>query len=693
MSCDYLQKRKSRCSGSAPCAYCARSNKQCIFSGPPQRTPLTRQNLDELEHRCRALRRLLQKLNPDLDVERALKQMNRDEPLAYVSNRGNSSITEDNPATPDRFDWSEASLVSPAAETYQSPEEGPDGMASLPSSKCDTGYLGTGSGSSLMETISHLLPAQPTLATEGERSTYRKSVGPTNKGRPDSLALARSLSDTATTARLIDAYFLSYNRAYPILHEPTFRERYHHRHQIHEASSWHPIFYTVLAIGSWITGADMEPDAYDFYAAARSRMSLRMLEVGNILTVQAFLLMGNYLQKRDRPNTGYNFIGIAYRMALGLGLHREPQSGTKHDTLLHERRRVLWWIVYSFDSGFSLTTGRPVMASDSFIETRLPRNIDDSKYSMDSTVPAPVDHPTHYSAVITQSQLASISNQVFHELFSATGHHPFDMKLPRGIEHRLKVWRLSLPAYFSTHNIPDWFRGPRAVVLWKEQNVRMLLWWGSHRVCNSTADRNEALNACEYTAMETIQSISAFCNESPDALHPGLTWYATYFLFQAALVLNIFRLQEPSVQAPHIGRTTEELWLLSVTRAHDCLGSLSQSSKPASRCLEVLERIKHYCQSRQPSSLPVTTSATGALPNITSITGNTLPDLQPATFAADPALQIFLENTSLETDPFEGIEGFPGTQELELFDYLPLSGYELGEGEGSMLFTSGTHPP
>lgn len=64
-------------------------------------------------------------------------------------------------------------------------------------------------------------------------------------------------------------------------------------------------------------------------------------------------------------------------MALGLGLHREPPSGT-HDTLLKERRRAVWWVVYCFDSGFSLTTGRPVMASDSFIETRLPLNVDDS---------------------------------------------------------------------------------------------------------------------------------------------------------------------------------------------------------------------------------------------------------------------------------------------------------------------------
>ena len=73
-------------------------------------------------------------------------------------------------------------------------------------------------------------------------------------------------------------------------------------------------------------------------------------------------------------------MGIAYRMALGLGLHREPPTGSSSDTLFNERRRVVWWIVYSFDSGFSLTTGRPLMSPDCFIETRLPRNIDDTVF-------------------------------------------------------------------------------------------------------------------------------------------------------------------------------------------------------------------------------------------------------------------------------------------------------------------------
>ncbi|KAE8356860.1 fungal-specific transcription factor domain-containing protein [Aspergillus coremiiformis] len=653
-----------QCSGVAPCSYCARSRKSCIFSRPPRRTPLTRKNLDELEHRCLLLEMLLKKLNPDVEVESALRDIDTHENLAPPSSPDHIGFTRDVSAIPDRFEWSEASLVSPAAEPYQARKEGPDGMASLPRRQSDTGYLGTGSGSSLMEAISHLLPEQPTGTTDGIRRTRLKCDELARKDQSNRLLLARTLSDTVIIGRLIDAYFGSYNSSYPILHEPTFREQYAKRNQIHQRSSWHPIFYLVLSIGSWILGTEAEPDAYDFYAAARSHMSLRMLEVGSLLTVQAFLLMGNYLQKRDRPNTGYNCIGMAYRMALGLGLHRELPSGAKKDSLFHERRRVVWWIVYSFDSGFGLTTGRPVVASDAFIETRLPRNIDEAEYTMDSILPAPAAHATNSSALIAQSQLACISNLVFNELFSTASHTSFDMNLPRSIEQRLKVWKLSLPPYFSAHRVPDWFRGPRAVVLWKEQNLRTLCWWGSQRVCSAGSDQVEARNVCQYTAMETIQDITAFCAEHPDALHPGLSWYATYFLFQAVLVLSVFRLHKPTVDI------NDELWLASVSRAHDCLASLSKTSPPATRCLEVLERLHDHWQAR-PSPLPLSPLMTGALPGVTSSPTSTFPDVPPSAVAADPALQIFFEHTSFQMDPFEGLEGFPSTQELDFFDYLP----------------------
>ena len=70
-------------------------------------------------------------------------------------------------------------------------------------------------------------------------------------------------------------------------------------------------------------------------------------------------------------------MGIAYRMAVGLGMHREISPGSR-DTLALERRRQVFWTLSCFDSGLSITTGRPATIIDAFVDVRLPRNIDDS---------------------------------------------------------------------------------------------------------------------------------------------------------------------------------------------------------------------------------------------------------------------------------------------------------------------------
>ena len=69
-------------------------------------------------------------------------------------------------------------------------------------------------------------------------------------------------------------------------------------------------------------------------------------------------------------------MGIAHRMALGLGMHREICGG--QDCLAFEQRRQVFWTLFCFDIGVSITTGRPATFVDSFVDTRKPRNVDDS---------------------------------------------------------------------------------------------------------------------------------------------------------------------------------------------------------------------------------------------------------------------------------------------------------------------------
>lgn len=60
-----------------------------------------------------------------------------------------------------------------------------------------------------------------------------------------------------------------------------------------------------------------------FLDQATSSISAEILQSGNLDLVQAFCLLSNLAQKRNKSNTGSVYLGIAVRMAIGLGLHRE----------------------------------------------------------------------------------------------------------------------------------------------------------------------------------------------------------------------------------------------------------------------------------------------------------------------------------------------------------------------------------
>lgn len=138
-ACINCQKRKTRCyqpgSGSGSCSYCTRKGKTCSFESPPDRTPLTRKNLDAAENRCTKLRSLLRSLNPEVDVEAALDHLSSEQDDIELP------IVGENPEpTPDSYEWHEGSLPPEYTVLNEGNTITTDGMATLPTN--DSGYLG-----------------------------------------------------------------------------------------------------------------------------------------------------------------------------------------------------------------------------------------------------------------------------------------------------------------------------------------------------------------------------------------------------------------------------------------------------------------------------------------------------------------------------------------------------------------------
>ncbi|KAK2590407.1 hypothetical protein QQS21_011912 [Conoideocrella luteorostrata] len=703
-ACLECQKRKTRCVSSPhadSCTYCVRARKECVFEVNPTRTPLTRKNFDALEKRCAQLETALRTLSGRINVDKDLEQLAKDNANHAATDSGQTEETnlaepaqdpETTEGSPNSYEWIEAVHISSGHGEISDRDAEDYEMASMAAR--GSGYLGNTSVSDILRTISGLVPGFETPASSRRHRTPRREQ---RHRRADNLVVNASLFSDVVAGRLIDAYFSYYNTSYPIIHEKSFkRQREHYKHRMPSAAStscWMATQCTVLAIGQWTL--DDEPQASSYFAAARSWLSARALESGTVGALQAFLLMANYIQKRGKPNTGYNMIGIAYRMALGLGMHRE-MTDPRQDTLRAERRRLLFWILFCFDSGLSITTGRPMANIDSFIDVKLPRNIDDSSLDLGESIPEEINSPTQRSAMIAQTHLAGIANEIYTAFWSAkTPQVETNHDIALTMEVKLFSWRNSLPRYFTASNVPDWFLGPRAIVLWKEQNLRILLWRSSQRRQSVATGKSVAKLKCHATAVETIKDISIFCEEHENLLHMGLNWYATYFLFQAVLVLEVNRVENPGpmqpsqehAHGPTYGSVTSEAEILSQGRK--CLQMLKKPNSAAGRCIETLDRISSPTTSSAASGKRMTPPPSDRRHNRSHLQpGDDSSDLQDAgsssgpvdtitpdslamdwTTFADPSLQMLLDDRQMD-EAFRGLEGFPGTLDQDSFNYM-----------------------
>lgn len=283
--------------------------------------------------------------------------------------QSSSAIFETPPA--DEFEWDEQHAtqhrsletnILDGEEEYN--DEIADGMASLTVSDNDAGYLGIASGAAVLRLLgSKVKKSRRASNTHSYASNYAPLMT-----QPDP---NRLIADT-----MIDAYFRGYHLSYPIIHEPTFRAQYSEVIPQPHGRSWHVLAYIVATIGVYTSSGTLNDLDLSLFAHAKSLLAFDLLETGNLSLVQALTLISNYQQKRGKPNSGYNYLGLAVRMATGLGLHKEF-AGWNISPLKMEIRRRVWWALCVFDVGATITFSRPMVWPYEGVEVAFPLNVTD----------------------------------------------------------------------------------------------------------------------------------------------------------------------------------------------------------------------------------------------------------------------------------------------------------------------------
>jgi transcriptional regulatory protein GAL4 len=340
----------------------------------------------------------------------------------------------------------------------------------------------------------------------------------------------------------------------------------------------------VVAVGAFAGGlADTDTDLR-YYKIAKGSISLSLLEKGSICYVQGLTLMANYLQKRNKPNAGFAMIGIAWSMALSIGLHREFENPSTSAYTMEIRRRA-WWTLFVFVSGHQLTFGRPP-ASLVGINLRPPSNLDDKNLAVDMiSLPFEKKGPATATSLIAQIKLASIGNAIQAELLT---HQVPALETALHLDEGITRWLAELSEFYDPAvSLSVRFALAERVLVWRSYHLRIVLFrpflfYAVTRNARLSSD-DKGIQTCLDTADTCVASIHEYVMKKSDCKR-GFAWYATYWLLTASVVHATCLAYAPCHQS-------KDSWKYKLELAVEVLQKLSDAQPMADQAQRVLSRL------------------------------------------------------------------------------------------------------
>ncbi|KAG0709529.1 fungal-specific transcription factor domain-containing protein [Suillus ampliporus] len=137
--------------------------------------------------------------------------------------------------------------------------------------------------------------------------------------------------------------------------------------------------YMVFSQGALmdLTLPSCNQEAEDYFHLGRVALSLRsVFETPSTQTIQALAVMGYCYSNRGKRyslHSAWSVISLASKLSQSMGLHRDPSRFNMSPKAV-QRRRTLFWEVFSADLFHSLALGRPPSNRLSYIDCEFPED-------------------------------------------------------------------------------------------------------------------------------------------------------------------------------------------------------------------------------------------------------------------------------------------------------------------------------
>ncbi|TDZ29175.1 Sorbicillinoid biosynthetic cluster transcription factor 2 [Colletotrichum spinosum] len=254
----------------------------------------------------------------------------------------------------------------------------------------------------------------------------------------------RWLADSLTRA-----FWEFVHPVFPILHRPSFIAAYEAlwkpveepRKRDFTDVVFHSTLSIVLALGSQRTdlGSVSEQDslADKFYKQSLKLVSVDTLDHSSLQVVQLLLLRGVHLHYTSYADRCWNTVGLASRVAQGLGLHSESDRPGAASQLRREMRRRVWHCCLTLDRLTATTFGRPVLLSRKY-SVPPPAAVDDEYLSEAGDGAQPRDRPSYLAFFNHSLALFDVLDEVLAR-FYADGDYATEQKRARALDDVLRL--------------------------------------------------------------------------------------------------------------------------------------------------------------------------------------------------------------------------------------------------------------
>ncbi|KAJ5811764.1 hypothetical protein N7474_008065 [Penicillium riverlandense] len=243
----------------------------------------------------------------------------------------------------------------------------------------ETAYLGPSSGLSIAENLGRIVHS-----TVGEKllpvnSSNQKSESWWESTERDNVAPP----DDAVGSQILDAYFNNMHLRLPFLDRTEILDLHAQRYQPPGSTPQGQFekfkLFMVYAIGATISQMtemyNSTPPKAFLVTALQFDPSYR--ESLSIASIEAMMLLVLYNLRSTSNSSVWYMIGLAMRICVDFGFHREARY---RDLKPHEAemRRRLFWSVYLTERYTAWALGRPFSIAEEEIDTMPPHNLDDS---------------------------------------------------------------------------------------------------------------------------------------------------------------------------------------------------------------------------------------------------------------------------------------------------------------------------